>query len=38
VLIVTHKTPRSNLDKALADMADTGVLVGLPVAIRIEEV
>ena len=38
VLIVTHRTVRSALDTALAGMAETGVVVGHPVAIRIEEV
>ena len=38
VLIVTHKTTRTGLDEALDAMADTGVVVQQPVAIRIEEV
>ena len=38
VLIVTHKTTREALDAALAGMAETGVLEGQPVAIRIETV
>lgn len=38
VLIVTHKTTRTGLDEALDAMADTGVIVHQPVAIRIEEV
>ncbi|MDH5797828.1 MAG: homoserine dehydrogenase [Paracoccaceae bacterium] len=38
VLIVTHKTSRTALDEALGKMAGTGVLVGDPVAIRIETV
>jgi len=38
VLIVTHKTPRAALDAALHGMAETGVVVGAPVAIRIEDV
>jgi homoserine dehydrogenase len=38
VLIVTHKTTRAALDTAMAAMAETGVLMGAPVAIRIEEV
>lgn len=38
VLIVTHKTTRTALDEALDAMADTRVVVGTPVAIRIEEV
>ena len=38
VLIVTHKAMRDALDHAIAGMAGTGVLVGEPVALRIEEV
>ncbi|NIZ10007.1 homoserine dehydrogenase [Pseudooceanicola sp. HF7] len=38
VLIVTHKTPRKALDKALQGMAATGVVEGEPVALRIEAV
>ncbi|MDJ0827260.1 MAG: homoserine dehydrogenase [Rhodobacter sp.] len=38
VLIVTHKTTREALDKALAGIDGTGVVDGHPVAIRIEEV
>ena len=38
VLIVTHKTPRAALDAALHGMEETGVVVGAPVAIRIEDV
>ena len=38
VLIVTHKTPRADLDVALAAMETTGVLSSPPVALRIEEV
>jgi homoserine dehydrogenase len=38
VLIVTHKTTRAALDEALADFADTGVVAGRPVALRIEAV
>lgn len=38
VLIVTHKTGREALDKALTGMAATGVVAGAPVAIRIETV
>jgi len=38
VLIVTHKTTRSALDEALRLIAETGVVVGDPVAIRIEDV
>ena len=38
VLIVTHRTTRSALDEALAGFAETGVVAGDPVAIRIEAV
>lgn len=38
VLIVTHKTSRSALETAIAGMTKTSVLVGEPVAIRIEAV
>lgn len=38
VLIVTHKTARNALDHALANLPGTGVLSGVPVAIRIEQV
>ncbi|MCC6305228.1 MAG: homoserine dehydrogenase [Rhodobacteraceae bacterium] len=38
VLIVTHKTTRDALDHALAAFAATGVVVGTPVALRIEQV
>lgn len=38
VLIVTHKTTRTALDEALAAIAETGVVEGEPVAIRIEAV
>lgn len=38
VLIVTHKATRGAIDGAIADMHGTGVLVGAPVAIRIEDV
>ena len=38
VLIVTHKTTRADIGHALGRFAATGVLVGDPVAIRIEEV
>ena len=38
VLIVTHKATRDDLDHAIARFAATGVLVGAPVALRIEEV
>ena len=37
VLIVTHRATRGDIDQALARFAGTGVLVGDPVAIRIEE-
>ncbi|PTW51305.1 MULTISPECIES: homoserine dehydrogenase [Rhodovulum] len=38
VLVVTHKTTRDALDQALEGFAETGVVVGAPVAIRIEDV
>lgn len=38
VLIVTHKATRGDIDHAMGLFAGTGVLVGTPVAIRIEEV
>ena len=38
VLIVTHKTPREALDRAIAAMPETGVLASDPVALRIENV
>jgi homoserine dehydrogenase len=38
VLIVTHKATRDDIDHAVARFAGTGVLVGVPVALRIEEV
>ncbi len=38
VLIVTHKTARDALDRAIAAMEGTGVLASAPVALRIEEV
>ena len=38
VLIVTHKATRDDIDHAMGLFAGTGVLVGAPVAIRIEEV
>ena len=38
VLIVTHKATSDDIESALQRMADTGVMVGAPVAIRIEEV
>lgn len=38
VLIVTHKATRADIDHATARFAATGVLVGAPVALRIEEV
>ncbi len=38
VLIVTHKCTRSDLKTALGAMDETGVMVGEPVALRIEEV
>ncbi len=38
VLFVTHKTTRSAIDTALGAFAATGVLLGAPVALRIEMV
>ncbi|MFZ5750860.1 MAG: homoserine dehydrogenase [Pseudomonadota bacterium] len=38
VLIVTHKTTRDAVDHALSRLPATGVVLGEPVAIRIEEV
>ena len=38
VLIVTHKATRDDVNDALARFAGTGVLVGAPVALRIEDV
>lgn len=38
VLLVTHKATRADVDHAMARFAGTGVLVGTPVALRIEEV
>ena len=38
VLIVTHKATRDDIDHASARFAATGVLVGAPVVLRIEEV
>ena len=38
VLIVTHKAARDDIDHAMTRFAATGVLVGAPVALRIEEV
>ncbi len=38
VLIVTHKATRDDMTHAMTHFAATGVLVGAPVAIRIEEV
>jgi len=38
VLLVTHKATRADVDHAMARFASTGVLVGMPVALRIEEV
>jgi homoserine dehydrogenase len=38
VLIVTHRTTRAALDEALAEMPETGVVAGEPVALRIEQV
>jgi len=38
VLIVTHKATRTEVDAAVAKFAATGVIVGAPVVLRIEEV
>lgn len=38
VLIVTHKAARDDIDHAVSRFAATGVLVGAPVALRIEQV
>ena len=38
VLIVTHKATRDDINHACASFAATGVLVGAPVVLRIEEV
>lgn len=38
VLIVTHKATRADIDHATSRFAATGVMVGSPVALRIEEV
>ena len=38
VLIVTNKSARANLDTALAALPGTGVVMGAPVALRIEDV
>ncbi len=38
VLIVTHKATRADIDHATSRFAATGVMVGNPVALRIEEV
>jgi homoserine dehydrogenase len=38
VLIVTHKATREDIDHALGNFGGTGVLVGAPVALRIEDV
>jgi len=38
VLIVTHKATRADIDAAAARFAATGVMVGAPVVLRIEEV
>ena len=38
VLIVTHKAGRDDIQHAISRFAATGVLVGAPVALRIEEV
>ena len=38
VLIVTHKASSDDIALALERFADSGVMVGAPVALRIEEV
>ena len=38
VLIVTHKAAPADVAHAMSQFAATGVLVGAPVAIRIEEI
>jgi homoserine dehydrogenase len=38
VLIVTHKAARNSLDAALAKLDQLDVVVGQPVALRIEDV
>ncbi len=38
VLIVTHKTTRSAIDEAISDCRSSGVVIGDPVALRIESV
>ncbi|EKE45766.1 DNA primase [Oceaniovalibus guishaninsula JLT2003] len=38
VLVVTHRAMRASLDEAIARMDRTAVLVGTPIALRIEEV
>ncbi|MEL6169282.1 MAG: homoserine dehydrogenase [Pseudomonadota bacterium] len=38
VLLVTHRTSRAALEDAFAAMAETGVIVGEPVALRIEAI
>ena len=38
VLIVTHKATRDDIDHACTRFGPTGVLVGAPVVLRIEEV
>jgi len=38
VLLVTHKATRADIDHAMSRFGGTGVLVGAPVALRIEEV
>ncbi|SPJ23985.1 homoserine dehydrogenase [Palleronia abyssalis] len=37
VIVVTHKAGRPSLDAAIEAMAETGVLIGEPVALRIEQ-
>jgi homoserine dehydrogenase len=38
VLIVTHKTDNANLLQAIEKLPNTGVVIGAPVALRIENV
>ncbi len=38
VLIVTHKATRDDIDHAIGQFSKTGVLVGAPVALRIEDI
>ncbi|MEM6941562.1 MAG: homoserine dehydrogenase [Pseudomonadota bacterium] len=38
VLIVTHKSTHASVSQALSAMTETGVVAGIPVALRIEEI